>query len=480
MNEHDLSGPVPADLEHAPVDTPLAVGPSAETSNGTPSLYVDERVVCYLSDIVAPAFPVPREPNHLIISVRSMGAWVRAIIDGHLSSYAAQWPQDSAAIEDPALNVRNALEDFRQECSSYLNAVDADDLLAQVSSIPPAIVWEHPGDPSPPHQQAWDAPEVQDALHTLSWYGYALFDSLFKDARLREDVRALRPGDRLEVHWYPGDGRQHQLPWGLMYLQPSDRAVPVDPMQFPGLRFRLEVFNYPPDRVKPCLGALREQTPRSYCLYWDDTPQEISSEVRRQRSGLDRWPGGLVLPTEGVGSPRDELLEALNRRGPNPHVLYMFCRCHNPEKAPVELRFKNGNNKKDSIRAPDLTQLDLTNNPLIFINACETSARESGAPHDLERYFFNRKCGAYIGTEAKVPVHLASRVAEGFFHYFYGVTGPQPLPVGEALARIKLILWKRYRNVGGIFYSLINDPRLHVCSENSCGPNFPHHNGNGC
>lgn len=477
MNEHDLTAGSMADPGNATLDSPPAGNAPEKTSGGTPALYLgNERVVRPLYDIVEPAFPLPPGVNHVHISVEPVGALVRVQINKVSSSYWVEWPQNSAAVQKPVLAVRAALENFRQKCSSYLNAVDADDLLEQLSALPPGAAWGYSVDPSAPHMQAWNEPEVQHALHTLAWHGYSLFESLFTNARLRDDVLALQPGDRLEVHWYPERGRQHPFPWGLMYLQPVARATSVDPMKFSGLRLRLETFSYTQDRIKLCLGALCDQTPRAYCLYWDDSPKEISSEAQRQRTTLDRWAGRLFLPTEGVGTPRDELIDAFNRRGPNAHVLYVFCRCHNPENEAVELRFSNGPGDAP-VSMPDLNQVDLTNNPLVFINACDTAAGESGATQDLERYYFTRKCGAYIGTEAKVPVQLASRVAEGFFHYFYGATASRTLPAGEALAQIKLLLWKRYRNVGGIFYTLVNEHRLHISAEDHDGADLPNRNG---
>jgi hypothetical protein len=463
-NEPLLSVPDPS---HSTADVPPSGVDLA--FRDTPSLQlVDERVVRPLINLLEPPFPFSRKLNHLMISVHSGGAWVTARINGTSSRYSADWPQGSASLQEPVLNLRAALDGFRQRCSSYLNTVAADDLLAQLSTSSSGSAWEHATDPSPQHEAAWHDPDVQDALHILAWHGYAVFESVFKDERLREDVLSLSPGDRLEVHWYPENGRQHQLPWGLLYARPANKDNPVDPEQFLGLRFRLEAFSYTQDRVKLCLGALREQTPRAYCLYWDDSPTEISSEVRRQRGALDRWPGRLLLPTNGVPTPRDELLAGLNRREPNPHVLYVFCRCRDLGNASLELRFSNGA-QESPIRMPDLNQVNLRDNPLVFINACDTAAAESGGPQDLERYYFARKCGAYIGTEAKVPVQLASRVAEGFFHYFYGMSGSRPLPVGEALAHVKRLLWRRYRNVGGIFYVLINEPQLYVDPENQNG-----------
>ena len=85
--------------------------------------------------------------------------------------------------------------------------------------------------------------------------------------------------------------------------------------------------------------------------------------------------------------------------------------------------------------------------------------------NELEKNFFQRKCRAYIGTEARVPIFMASRFASVFFHFFYRLIDSKPMPSGEAIGQARLFLWSHYNNIGGLFYTLINQYELYMASE---------------
>jgi hypothetical protein len=87
--------------------------------------------------------------------------------------------------------------------------------------------------------------------------------------------------------------------------------------------------------------------------------------------------------------------------------------------------------------------------------------------NELEIGFFNRGCRAFIGTETKVPVMLASRFATVFFHLLFDTSGKQAIAAGEALYLARLLLWRGFRNIGGLFYSYINDYDLKVANDDA-------------
>ena len=78
----------------------------------------------------------------------------------------------------------------------------------------------------------------------------------------------------------------------------------------------------------------------------------------------------------------------------------------------------------------------------------------------LEQHFINRGCRAFIGTETKVPVVLASRVSRVFFHFFTTRTDSKAMHAGEALVQTRRFLWRHYRNLGGLLYSYVDQYRL--------------------
>jgi hypothetical protein len=103
----------------------------------------------------------------------------------------------------------------------------------------------------------------------------------------------------------------------------------------------------------------------------------------------------------------------------------------------------------------------------VFANACTTSAADPYIANELETVFFDRGCRAYLGTETKVPIQLASRFAWIFFHFFYRRLDPRnrPIAAGEAVVQTRRFLWRYYRNLGGIFYTYVNQYELFMADD---------------
>jgi hypothetical protein len=100
--------------------------------------------------------------------------------------------------------------------------------------------------------------------------------------------------------------------------------------------------------------------------------------------------------------------------------------------------------------------------PLVFANACSTVGADPYAVNELEAAFISRRCRAYLGTETKVPIQLASRFATVFFHFFDRLAAPEPMAAGEAVVQARHFLWTRYANIGGLFYSYVNQYGLYL------------------
>jgi len=119
----------------------------------------------------------------------------------------------------------------------------------------------------------------------------------------------------------------------------------------------------------------------------------------------------------------------------------------------------------DPIRHTELGTGEFAGHPLVFANACVTGASEPQIVNELEKSFFQRKCRAYIGTEARVPIAMASRFASVFFHFFYRLMDSKPMPAGEAMSQARLFLWSHYKNIGGLLYTQINHYGLCMASD---------------
>jgi hypothetical protein len=174
-----------------------------------------------------------------------------------------------------------------------------------------------------------------------------------------------------------------------------------------------------------------------------------------------------VPKVSGDPNQREELLKLLKKPNPSPMSnLYFFCHCSIGHGNKPVLRFGNTSNLSNIIEQIDFGHGPLLDHPVVFLNACTTAAADVYHANQLEEIFFRRRCRAYIGTEIKVPIKLASRFASIFYHYFYRKVDPEtPIAAGEAFWQTRRFLWNQYRNIGGLFYTYINEYQLYMATE---------------
>jgi hypothetical protein len=146
-------------------------------------------------------------------------------------------------------------------------------------------------------------------------------------------------------------------------------------------------------------------------------------------------------------------------------VLYLFCQAGAASAAGPTLRFGATPDPEHVLERLDLGGAPFADRPLVFANACTTAGNEVYRCNELAQLFFDRGCRAYLGTEIKVPIRFASRFAVIFFHFLYRRANPAPIAAGEALAQTRLFLWTRYRNIGGLFYTYLNQYELFMADE---------------
>jgi len=146
-------------------------------------------------------------------------------------------------------------------------------------------------------------------------------------------------------------------------------------------------------------------------------------------------------------------------------VLYLFCQCDVGDGSKPVLRFGNSKQPPDNVRQTDISLTKLRDQPLVFVNACTSAGSDPYVANQLEQTFFARGCRAYLGTEIKVPIRLASRFASIFYHFFYREIDDDPIAAGEAVYQTRRFLWREYRNIGGLFYTYINQYDLFMAGD---------------
>ncbi|MFG3207764.1 CHAT domain-containing protein [Streptomyces sp. NPDC048192] len=142
-------------------------------------------------------------------------------------------------------------------------------------------------------------------------------------------------------------------------------------------------------------------------------------------------------------------------------LIYVFCQASTGAGNTPSLRFGSTNEACDVLQLTDMGDEPLADQPLVFVNACETSAAEHTYSNELQNMFLERGSRAYIGSECKVPTSFAARFASVFFHFLYTRGhSDAPTAAGEALAQTRKFFWDEYRSIGGLFYSYVNDDQI--------------------
>jgi hypothetical protein len=418
-------------------------------------------------------------PGRLTVAVLPGGqkAYVTGDLPGRHVNDFVDWYGQQATLKGSIDNVRAAAEKFRGKWQDYLNDIDTKDLETRLTQFAPTYdwaSWQSRADSQ--HAKNWFNASTSVELRELAIYGHMLYQTAFPARKeLRTWLDLLRPGTRLEITWKvdePGSGNVPNVPWGLMYQpDPPTPGEAVDPMGFLALRFRLEYWGYEGvSAASKALGAMAKAH-QAYCLYWGSNPNdETGIEAAWQRQQFQHWQNQVFAP-HIPDSPNAyaEVLQAFSapELSPTP-VLYFFCQAAVGEGNKPVLRFGPTSGPTDVLQTTDLLSLigkPLVDQPLVFANACTTSSADPYVANELQKSLFGRGCRAFLGTETKVPIQLASRFATIFFNFFYRRIDSAPMAAGEALAQTRLFLLTEYNNIGGIFYAYLNQYELFMADQ---------------
>jgi hypothetical protein len=407
---------------------------------------------------------------------------VDAIVKGTLVMQGGEGPRRVEHVEAPIgwdgadpraagtiEQLRNAAEAVRTQCETYLNDIDPSDLAARLRAFTPEYDWGHTADDADnAHKQAWTATADSQELFDVAFYGHQLYNIFFPHgSKLRTWLDALVPGHRIDITWFERSGpawRTH-VPWVLMYQLEPIAGIPVDPMYFLGLRFRLGYVTRPHQGTKG-LGA-PDRAYQMSLFYWGSGANDrIAVEALWQRQVFQTRRQQVFFPADVESPSKSEIVGALSAPGQSPlAVLYLYCTCSVGKGNEPVLQFGATSAATDVVRQAELGSSQLVDRPLVFANACSTVAAAPYFTNELAMTFFDRGCRAFLGTEVRVPIQLASRFAYLFFQFFARQVVPEPVAAGEAVSQARLFLWRHYRNIGGLFYSYMASYELFFAAD---------------
>lgn len=405
-----------------------------------------------------------QRPTHtLSLYVNPPSVWWSKKVTGTQAeqSDSVQWAP-SATASQRVREAQAALNTYWQERAQRYNAISASDIANRLRQFQPRADWTVPSQRAQlDHEQAWAMDACSEQMRSLARAGRQLFQAMFPESTpLNSLVKELAPGDRLTIHWK--DCTPHHVPWPLLFrgsMPPPGQ--PVQAQDFLGLRLRISHVVQPQNATR----SLEQDAVRAHLMYWGGQPNDVTLHTAQEHAAeLARW-HPRVLPEGDQG--RKEQLSAFLWDPAPVSLIYLFCQASTGTGNSPSLRFGSTSDACNVLQLTDMGDEPLTDKPLVFVNACDTSAAEHTYSNELQNMFLERGSRAYIGSECKVPTNFAARFASVFFHFLYSRShSDAPTAAGEALAQTRKFFWDEYRSIGGLFYSYVNDHQIFFAKPN--------------
>ena len=393
-----------------------------------------------------------------------------------LNGVHTQWYARKEAVNPLIIRLRGAAKDFCDTSgfNEYLNDIPASDLVERLTvageqNAADNHSFAYDGNAGADNLSTWNGEIASsEELRRVASFGYLFYNAIFPaNTELREWLDALPAGWRINVSWSQNSGSAYipNIPWGMLYNKPPEINQPIDATRFWGLRFRLEYTAY--DIIKPKSKALGDdqEVHKAGCFYWGDQhDDDVTAEARWQQSQWKDWTNQKFIPGLETQSQMSALLSFLQNPAPSPlRYLYFYCHCRIDEDKTLSLRFGNTNQSADLVDQLGLGLTPIADRPVVFVNACSSAAGDVyDANQVVETFMGLRGCRAFVGTEIDMPVDLASRFALIFSYFFFRRVTTRKITAGEAFYQARLFLWHHYRNIGGIFYTYINEYDLYM------------------
>jgi hypothetical protein len=161
--------------------------------------------------------------------------------------------------------------------------------------------------------------------------------------------------------------------------------------------------------------------------------------------------------------------------GPLPHLLHFACHCYTTSATNFEIELQAPGDEevtvsldhlaaavqlRDARLRKALVPLEGREPPLVFMNACGSSAIEPRTARSLPGFFVDKGFLGFLGTETAIPDEFASAFSHAFYSDF--VDG---VPLGRALHRARWRMLERNRNPLGLLYTAYVDAEIYATSE---------------
>jgi hypothetical protein len=301
------------------------------------------------------------------------------------------------------------------------------------------------------------------ALETLARAGARLFQQMFfgpgagVDSRLVGSfIRRMASGSnsnlRIQIL-----AESLPVPWGLLYVGEARLGAKLDWNSFLGIRHVIEQIPLQPT-LSVCdyvIASDRPQLSVSINLHTGIDRQMRASFVADQQAFWEsaRLSKKRICVTERRTSA--EVLRALSDEKTDDQIVYFYCHAESkgltdPQGIDASsLVFGDARITLESLNIDAGPGTQLTGNPLVFINACESADMSPTFYDGFVPYFMSKGARGVVGTECKTPALFAVAWAKRFFERFLGGE-----PLGETFLGLRREFLENHRNPLGLLYAV--------------------------
>ncbi|WP_448625823.1 CHAT domain-containing protein [Geodermatophilus sp. URMC 64] len=316
-----------------------------------------------------------------------------------------------------------------------------------------------------PFSDGLDVPEAaeQFALQTLAFAGADLFQRLFWHPAAGEDAKNIGRGLR-EVALQDGAplklqivSRDVPVPWPLIYLGEVKAGAELRWENFLGMRCVMERIPFG-NGFPEVVTSIASDSPELSVSLNLNTAIDQQMQARFVADQQDWWQATSTSRSNlrVIGRSRKaEVLAALAAQDCADQVFYLYC--HATAKGPRDaggIRASSVEFGDGALTLADLyreapTETALAGNPLVFVNACESSELSPLFYDGFVPYFMAKGARGVIGTECKIPALFAEEWAGRFFDRFLDAE-----PLGEIVRALCQEFVTQHRNPLGLIYAV--------------------------
>jgi len=294
----------------------------------------------------------------------------------------------------------------------------------------------------------------QGVINELAKAGHNAFLKIF-EKKAREDLRKLlsySTNTTIEI-----TTEDFFLPWELLYLESPEKTVSID--NFLGARYIISRIIDMLDT--PFIGPyITQAIPRLGLL----TNNELEFVRSREIPFFDRLnrERRITLLKLGILNP-DNHQEGMMRFEvflTNPlDIAHFACHAVGDKKHDLSSMILSENFEIKLIDLRSLDTLQMSDNPIVMLNACGTGNINSKYASFFAKEFLKYGARAVIATDCEVPDFLAAEFSEKFYSEFLDGT-----PIGEALFNTRRYFLDRSNELAVLIYSMYGEPMIKIAN----------------